>query len=303
MNRQDFLSSIGLLAGGSLTGNLLSGDGQEREMAAKKEKPLFTVAHITDVHIREGDDAPARFKKVLRNIIDQHKPDFFLNTGDSIHDASYDNVVREQVTSQWALWDECVKTIGKYEMHSCLGNHDMWWKAPSKEDEMYGKAYVVKRLGTPHRYYTVQKGNWHFFMLDGNNKGISLDPEQFDWLKAKLEALPKGDFAVVMSHYPILGTTQLLEGGGHSDFKQLKDLFFKTDRVRLALSGHNHLSDNTMYNGITYACNGAMSGFWWGKGDEKSAGPYFYQETPPGYAILKLYKDGTVESKYIPHEA
>ncbi|WP_298712242.1 metallophosphoesterase [Chitinophaga sp.] len=299
MNRQDFLSSIGLLAGGSLAGNLLTGEGTEK--AAKKAKPILTVAHITDVHIREGDDAPARFKKVLRNIIDQHKPDFFLNTGDSIHDASYDSVVRQQVTDQWALWDECVKSISKYEMHSCLGNHDMWWKAPSKEDEMYGKNYAVKRLGTPNRYYTIKKENWHFFMLDGNNKGISLDEEQFNWLKGKLEAIPEGEFAVMTSHYPILGTTQVLEGGGHSDCKLLKDLFYKTNRVRLCLSGHNHLSDNTVYNGITYACNGAMSGFWWGKGDKNSAGPYFYQETPPGFAILKLYKDGTLENTYYPH--
>lgn len=299
MNRLEFLSGMGLLAGASVTGNLVSGDGGSKPEA--KAKPILTVAHITDVHIREGDDAPARFKKVLGNIIDRHKPDFFLNTGDSIHDASYDNVVREQVTAQWALWDDCVKGLGKYEMHSCLGNHDMWWKAPSKDDEMYGKPYVVKRLGTPNRYYSVQKGNWHFFMLDGNNKGISLDEEQFNWLKGKLETMPEGEFAVMTSHYPILGTTQLLEGGGHSDFKQLKNLFYKTNRVRLCLSGHNHLSDNTLYNGITYACNGAMSGFWWGKGDKDSAGPYFYQETPPGYAILKLYKDGTLENKYYPH--
>jgi len=105
-----------------------------------------------------------------------------------------------------------------------------------------------------------------------------------------------------MSHYPILGTTPLLVGGGHSDFKQLKSLFYTyRDKVKVCLSGHNHLYDQTLYNGITYCCNGAMSGFWWGKGDKESAGTGYYQETAPGYAILHLYADGMVENNYFSH--
>ncbi|WP_310586922.1 hypothetical protein [Dyadobacter aurulentus] len=56
-----------------------------------------------------------------------------------------------------------------------------------------------------------------------------------------------------------------------------------------------------VFNNVHYYCNGAMSGYWWGKGDEHSAGPYYYQETAPGYAILKLYEDGTVENQYYEH--
>jgi hypothetical protein len=83
---------------------------------------------------------------------------------------------------------------------------------------------------------------------------------------------------------------------------KLKNLFYRhKDKVRICLSGHNHLADNAVYNGIRYCCNGAMSGFWWGKGDKDSAGPGYYYETPPGYAILRLYEDGQVENEYIPH--
>jgi len=71
--------------------------------------------------------------------------------------------------------------------------------------------------------------------------------------------------------------------------------------MRVCLSGHNHLSDTTIYNGVQYCCNGAMSGFWWGTGDKESAGTGYYEETPPGYAILKLYEDGRVENRYYPH--
>lgn len=296
MKRRSWLKAIGLTTGASLAGALPS-------LAATSElqKPVLTVAHITDVHIREGENAPDRFKACLKHIVHQHRPDFFLNGGDSINDASYDNVVMAQVIQQWAVWDECISGISKYEIHSCIGNHDPWWKAPTKTDEMYGKDYVVKRLKIPNRYYSFTKNNWHFIILDGNNAKISLDDEQFKWLEQELATHPKMP-TLLMSHYPILGTTQVLVGGGHSDCKKLKDLFYKhKDKVKICLSGHNHLSDHTEYNGVQYCCNGAMSGFWWGKGDAASAGPGFYLETPPGYAILKMYADGTVENEYFPH--
>jgi len=264
----------------------------------EKKKAALRVAHITDVHIREGDNAPERFTKYLKEITDQHV-DFFLNGGDSINDASYDNVKREQVTQQWALWDKCLATISSHEVHSCIGNHDTWWAAPSKDDAMYGKDYVVQRLKIPARYYSFQKKNWHFIILDGNNKNISLDDEQFQWLEKELASLSPNTPTLLMSHYPILGTTPILVGGGHSDHKKLKDLFYKhRDKVKVCLSGHNHLYDETRYNNVLYCCNGAMSGFWWGKGDKESAGPGYYLETPPGYAILNLYEDGTVTNEY-----
>jgi len=253
------------------------------------------------VHIRSGDNAPERFKKNLEEI-KKLKVDFFLNGGDSIHDASYDSVKRETVTELWGIWDECLKPIQSYEIYSCIGNHDPWWAAPSHEDEMYGKDYVIKRLKIPARYYSFSKKNWHFIILDGNNKNISLDDEQYQWLEQELDKLPASTPTLLMSHYPILGTTPVLVGGGHSDFKKLKDRFYKhKDKVKVCLSGHNHLYDKTLYNDVLYCCNGAMSGFWWGKGDKDSAGPGYYLETPPGYAILELFEDGTVTNEYTRH--
>ncbi|WAC14893.1 metallophosphoesterase family protein [Dyadobacter pollutisoli] len=270
-------------------------------IAPAKKKPVLTVAHITDVHIRAGDDAPARFKKCLEDV-KKHDVDFFLNGGDSIHAADYKDVTREQMLEYWKIWDECTATLKDYEIHSCIGNHDPWWAAPSEQDEMYGKNYVVKRLKTPGRYYSFTKKGWHFIILDGNNSKISLDDVQFNWLKNDLEQLPAGTPVVLMSHYPILGATPILVGGGHSDSKQLKSLFYQhKDKVKICLSGHQHLQDSTFYNGVQYCCNGAMSGFWWGKGDAESAAPNYYQETPPGFAILKLYADGTVTNTYHPH--
>lgn len=296
MNRRDIIKSTGLLAAASLLKPAAS------LALEKKEKPVLRIAHITDVHITGGENAPARFKQCLEEI-KKKKVDFFLNGGDSIMDASYDNVKREQVTAQWKIWDDCIQSLKGYELHSCIGNHDSWWAAPSKDDPMYGKDYVVKRLNIPARYYSFSKRGWHFIILDGNNENISLDAEQFTWLEKELNGLAKNTPVLMMSHYPILGVTPSLVGGGHADHKKLKDLFYQhKDKVRICLSGHNHLSDQAMYNDVWYCCNGAMSGFWWGKGDQESAGPGYYLETPPGYALLTLYADGRVENEYIPHK-
>lgn len=300
MKRRSLLKTIPLAALGLAFGKVAEAATATVETQnAPKRKLVLTVAHVTDVHIRQFEDATSRFEKCLQEIKNL-KVDFFLNGGDSIHAADYDNIKREQVVEQWAVWDKCISQISGYELHSCIGNHDTWWAAPSKEDEMYGKDYVVKRLKIPNRYYSFSKNGWHFIILDGNNKNTSLDEEQFKWLENELEQLAPNTPVLLMSHYPVLTVTNTWEGGQHGDHKELKKLFYKyKDKVKVCLSGHQHLLDRAWYNGVEYYCNGAMSGFWWGKGDEKSAQPYYYQETPPGYAIIKLYDDGTLENKYI----
>jgi Icc protein len=263
-------------------------------------KPVLTIGHITDIHIEPANGAPAMFRKCMDQVL-THKVDFFLNGGDSIMAADYKNITRDRVTELWACWDDIRTSLKGYDIHSCIGNHDTWWAAPDQQDEMYGKDYVVKRLGMPHRYYSFDKGGWHFVILDGNNKGVSLDEEQMAWLVKDLDGLAANTPVLLMSHYPIIGVTPYWEGGMHSDYKELKALFYKhKDKIRVCLSGHQHLQDSASYNGVQYFCNGAVSGFWWGKGDQKSAAPYYYEETPPGYAILKLYADGTLENKYYP---
>lgn len=267
----------------------------------RTKKPVLTVAHITDVHIRGNDNIPDRAKKCLAEAL-KTKVDFILNGGDSIHDASYDNVTREMVTEQWGIWDNFIKETN-LDVYSCVGNHDPWWKAPSKEDEMYGVPYAVKRLKMPARYYSFNRKGWQFIILDGNNKGTTLDPEQMDWLKSELAGLKANTPVVIMSHFPILSVTNSWAGGQHGDMKALKALFYKhKDKVKACLAGHQHLQDSVTYNGVNYYLNGAMSGFWWGKGDEHSAGASYYEETPPGYAILKLYADGSIENEYIAYK-
>jgi predicted phosphodiesterase len=76
----------------------------------------------------------------------------------------------------------------------------------------------------------------------------------------------------------------------HIDSRRLKDLFYKNKQVKACISGHIHMVDRVHYLGVAYLCNGAVCGAWW-KGD--------CQEFKPGYAILDLYPDGLVFSRYV----
>lgn len=263
-----------------------------------KSAKSLRVAHITDVHIRPEHNAPDRFRKCLQDI-KTHKVDFFLNGGDTIYAADYSHIKRERVDEQWTIWQALRKEISEYEVHSCLGNHDMWWAAPAKKDPMYGKDHVVKQLEVPGRYYSFNKKGWHFIVLDSNNdKAGSLDEEQRQWLQSDMAELPSESNILIMSHYPVLG----VNGGTHTDRDYVTDLFYQhKDKKITCISGHVHLLDHVVYNNVQYFCNGAMSGFWWEDGNEESAQKYWVRETPPGYAILDLYEDGTVENTYHPH--
>ncbi len=77
----------------------------------------------------------------------------------------------------------------------------------------------------------------------------------------------------------------------HSDFRRLHGLFRKHPNVKVALSGHLHLVDRIDYSGVTYFCNGAVSGGWW-------RGPHM-EEYNAGYAMLNLYDDGTFDRAYV----
>lgn len=302
MNRRKAIKSFGVGLG-MVTVSPIQVISKIDKPIPKKKGHLLRIAHITDVHLHSIDNVPNRFKNCIEEI-KTHKIDFVLNGGDSIMAADYSHITRESVNDQWKTWHNSISELSGYEIYSCLGNHDMWWAAPDKTDPMYGKDYVVKQLGIPNRYYGLSKMGWHFIVLDSNNKNAgSIDKEQWEWLENELNSLPSGTPVIMMSHYPILSATTIVGGGGnHTDAAELAKLFYKhKDKKINSISGHMHMLDRTTYNNVDFYCNGSLSGFWWGEGDENSAQKYWYLRTPPGYAILDLYNDGSMENSYCPH--
>lgn len=51
-----------------------------------ERKPVLRVAHLTDIHLKDKFDAPARFAKCLHHVQQQPGVDMILNGGDIVFD-------------------------------------------------------------------------------------------------------------------------------------------------------------------------------------------------------------------------
>lgn len=312
-SRREFLVAAGL---GSLT---LAGAGYAAQDAppaaaapSTARKRAIRVAHLTDMHIqpeRKADLGTAACLKHVQSLPD--KPELILTGGDTVMD-SFD-AEEGRTRLQWDLWQKVLKGECGIPTHSAIGNHDIWgWnKTKSKttgQEARYGKKWVLEVFGRDKPWASFDKAGWHFVILDSTQPDEGgyvayLDEEQHAWLEADLKATKPDTPVLIVSHIPILSIAALAGGdntrnrkwemgGGlmHLDAHKLKNLFTKHKNVKLCLSGHLHLVDRCEYLGVTYLCNGAVSGGWW-------QGPH--QECQPGYAVLDLFSDGSFENRYI----
>ncbi len=328
MNRRDALARLsGMMAMGWLgtktaiaaeitTGSAATTTTAAAQIAAQTAasgKP-FTIAHITDVHIFAKLNAQKWFAHCLHHIQSHSdKPSLILNTGDSVMETL--NVDRAGADNLWKIWSGVLNNENSLPIRHCLGNHDKWAldlnrDHPAKKDPMYGNGLAMDYLGMEKPYYSFDHGDWHFIALDsifptGEDKNAGwtakLDDEQFRWLAADLAATPADRPVAVYSHVSILTVTSMLkqkpgENGYNfgpqammEDARRIIDLFAKHPNVKLCLSGHRHLLDRIELGGVTYICDGAVSGEWW-------KGPRM--KCPPGYSLLTFKPDGSFDYKY-----
>ena len=297
MDRRNALKNIGGLALiPALPVNLTGG----------KAKPVLRVAHLTDIHLKDKWDAPARFAKCLHHVQQQPGVDLILNGGDIVFDMNKENLAI--INNQWSLYHEVIQSECSLPMHYILGNHDIWWNEADKGQAIYSKQFSMDQLQLSSPYYSFIKSGWKFILLDSVHLDIDgtwyigkLGDLQFKWLQSELEITDKNMPVCVMSHIPLLTATlivddnegtkwEILGGDMHTDTSKIVSLFYHHPNVKLCLSGHIHLRDKVIYNNVTYLCNGAVSGAWW-EGNKR--------ETAPGYGLIDFYADGSFEEQYV----
>ncbi|CAN5241710.1 metallophosphoesterase [soil metagenome] len=303
MNRRTLLKSAALLPLVPASQPLLT-----TASAARKRSVRF--AYIGDTHITPDTKPMESIAKCFHHAQNQaDKPSFVLHGGDVIMDALKQD--RADVQKQWDAWHTVMKADNSLPIEYCIGNHDVWGFEGAKSDPMYGKKWAVDLMKISGRYRSFDKNGWHFIILDsvqpkpdGTWYTGNIDPEQLEWLKADLAKTGTKTPVLVMSHIPIFSPTAFFSEQNNKDGNwtisgglvlsntpELLKLFYQYPNVKTALSGHMHLLDRVDYNGVTYLCNGAVSGNWW-KSDT-------YQQTKAGYALIDLYDDGTVERTYL----
>lgn len=299
MERRSALKSLG----GLLLAPAITLGGTKTQNA----KPVLRVAHLTDIHLKNKFNAPARFAKCLQHVQRQSPGvDFILNGGDIVFDMNKENL--DVINAQWKLMHDMLKADCHLPVHYCLGNHDIWWNENNKGQAVYGKQFALNQLHLSRPYYSMVKGGWKFIMLDSVHLDVDgtwyigkLGDEQFAWLENELNTTDAAVPVLIMSHIPILTATNLIEddivnkwvmlgGDMHTDTAKIIKLFYRHPNVKLCLSGHIHLREKLIYNNVTYICDGAVSGAWW-EGNRR--------ETAPGYGLIDLYADGSFEERYV----
>jgi hypothetical protein len=301
VQRRHLLKNLALISGGLSIPSALK--------AQHQSKPI-RIAHLTDTHIQPLIGAAKGFEKCLHHIqnLDQ-VPDMIINGGDSImglHGASHSSIEK-----QWSLFGEVLKKENSLPIHHCIGNHDIFRKDNSRESFASGKSNAMDQLEIANPFKEINILNWKILILDSiqsktEGKGYQgkIDENQFYWLKKHLDMSKiENIYVMIVSHIPIVSACVFFDGKNfkngewrvpetwmHGDAAELVELFDNYSNIKLAISGHIHLNDRIDYNGISYFCNGAVSGNWW-MGN--------YKNTAPGYAIIDLFEDGTFSNKYI----
>jgi len=302
----------GTAAGQSVSANppVLSPTGAgshvKQPTAAPAPKRVLRIAHLTDVHVQSERQAAVGFATAMRHVQElADTPQLVLFGGDNLMNVdSADGAARAD--QQLATWRKALKDELSLPFRTCVGNHDIL-----KLQQVEGKKWAVDALEIPARYYTFDQAGWRFVVLDstspegGGYKG-RIDDEQFEWLEGVLKETPQATPVMVLSHIPILAACAYFDGQNeksgnwvvpgswmHIDARRLKDLFHRHPRVRVCLSGHMHLVDQVTYNGVSYCCNGAVCGAWWGGA---------YHECNTGYGLIDLFDDGSFRNEYVNYQ-
>jgi 3',5'-cyclic AMP phosphodiesterase CpdA len=282
--------------------------------APAPRRRALRLAHLTDVHVQPELGAGEGLAACLRHAQSlEDPPQLLLTGGDGVMDVFGADAPRAKVLAD--LWRRVWKAECSLPVEHCVGNHDIWgWdrkeSGTAGNEPLWGKKWALDLYGLSRPYRSFDRAGWHFIVLDSMTPAADgyvgkLDDAQFAWLAADLRAVPPTTPVLVLSHIPILSIAAMMYGDQektgqwvvpaswvHIDARRIKDLFRQYRNVKLCLGGHIHLCDRVEYEGVTYACGGAVCADWW-KGN--------LDGTEEGYTVVDLYTDGAFDIQYVPY--
>jgi 3',5'-cyclic AMP phosphodiesterase CpdA len=287
-NRRQFLKISGLLACfigmPEISFSSLS--------TAKRKSVKFGL--VTDIHHGYASDAQYRLETFIHEA-EKQKPDFIIQCGDFCHP---DNDAKPFLN----IWNSF-----KGDKFHVLGNHDM---------DLGTKEKIMDFWGLKNRYYSFDRGDFHFIVLDCNyilkdgeyleyEKGNYfqyaknrdyVSPEQIEWLTNDLEATDKQ--CIIFSHQSI----GEIWGGycvpnRHDVRKVIDDAnnhpYFQ--KVIACFSGHHHVDDHSIINNVHYFQMNSTSYYYAGEGFGSEGAKSMYKDSL--FAFVTIDPSGKIEIK------
>lgn len=253
---------------------------------------VLNIGWITDLHHGLARDAQQRLQEFIKEA-SKRNLDFILQGGDFCHPTP--------------AGKECIDLWNSYpgEKYHVLGNHDM---------DFGTKQETMRFWDMKEKYYSFDKGNFHFVIMDGNyilkddqyldyaNANFYIDqqrrslvnPEQIEWLKDDLAKTDKQ--TVIISHQAF---DEIWDGwSSPSRFAVRKVIDDANNNPRFqkviaCFCGHHHVDDHSYINNVHYFQMNSASYYWAGEGYGSVKSMAMYRD--PLYAFVTLDPSGIIK--------
>ena len=216
----------------------------------KEEPRSITFAVCTDVHKDIMHDADERLQAFVDSASNE-KVDFIIQLGDFC-------LPKPENKHFLSIFDSF-----KGDKYHVLGNHDL--------DSGYTRRDNLKFWNRTESYYSFDKNNFHFIVLDANDttvppqKGYAhyVGTGQIEWLKNDVEStdLP----IIVFSHQSLFDPFGTENDSIIRRIFEAENLKKGQNKIIACFNGHTHIDNYQKIGGIWYFELNSMSYYWLGK--------------------------------------
>jgi len=246
--------------------------------------PTVRLLHLTDHHLFEDREAVLHgtityetLSTVIEHIRDsKYRADAIIITGDLIQDDSETAYIRFQ---------ELIKVLG-LPVYCVPGNHDI-------------KLIMQKLLSVDKFHYcpSVHHGNWLITGIDScvdGKAGGFISPDGLNALRKQLSRTNAENVAILLHHPPLPMNSEWLDQMGLHNSEDFWQAITASGKVRTAIFGHVHQEfDQTVDKVRVIGTPSTCAQF------KPLNATFSIDEKPPGYRLIDLHINGTIETKVI----
>jgi len=170
-----------------------------------------------------------------------------------------DIMLRSSNEAEWLSFTHCTEQIRqKMPLFIARGNHE----GNDSVSEVILHQY--SNFTTDNFYYTHSEKNTFFIVLDTYEKGSegAILGDQLSWLQHQLDSASSEssiNHIFIFMHQPLFPQGRHI-GEDLSNANELHQLFLKHKKIRAVFSGHDHLFNKYVKDGIIYITTGGAGG-------------------------------------------
>lgn len=145
-------------------------NGLDKKLQFNKDGK-FKIVQLTDLHFGENDEADANNQRLIRDILDQEKPDLVVVTGDVVSGYAWDGKTRPWVAKQYDKMAQVLIEKGHY-WATTAGNHDEEGDLTRAEISEVDRSYNMS-LTKPNSANISHSFNYYLPIFDKDGQEIS----------------------------------------------------------------------------------------------------------------------------------